>query len=661
MTVPSPAPTATSPAPAAPAPVATAASVITIGGQQVNLANLSVEDGLAIYQMLSPEQKRQADTIAGFVQNHERTLNVDIPQNLTLENAFSQYMAALRTGGGQLTSTASDWMRQMDAAVGNQVRGQMREQIPGYAAAERAGQGADFLMQMTNTAWDTITLGPIFRAPGVISALTGEVGGAIGQGPSPEQAHAFAAAYVAAQADADRLNAAPTASTTQHAPSWIDSGVAWVQAAFTWLMHTVPFIPQVFEWIGSGFGSWAEAGNRVREKQAQELRDLGGDLNIGSMQQRILSRNVTQSAAERTRHTASDILTAAGRVADLDAAPIVGLLANGGMYQRQDGTRGRMRPFNGSEIQEETLVNPQTGEPITRLDRAGQDASTLIPGNADGGEFNPITTAAGVGGAAWVAHKTGAAAWAGRTAVGAVRATVGATSGAASGLIQGVGAGRINPLGTGGGHLDDLASRVGRAGGINARLDSATVALGGRATGRLAETTTATVARTGGRLLGRAAPILGVGITVMDGADTYDAIQEGDTRRAVGSGTRAVTAVGGAGAGALIGSFICPGLGTGAGAAIGFAIGGIASIFTGMGAEAAYDHFNPEEAPVNPNAPRSEADLAAERVRAAREQANGATSGFRWPWESASAEAPVDPRAVAAPVRGAPSMVLAAV
>jgi hypothetical protein len=633
----------------------------------VNLANLSVEDGLAIYQMLTPEQKRQADTIAGFVQNHERTLNVDIPQNLTLENAFSQYMAALRTGGGQLTSTAEGWMRQMDAAVGNQVRGQMREQIPGYAAAERAGQGADFLMQMTNTAWDTITLGPIFRAPGVISALTGEVGGAIGQGPSPEQAHAFAAAYVAAQADADRLNAAPNASPTQQAPSWIDSGVAWVQAAFTWLMHTVPFIPQVFEWIGSGFGSWAEAGNRVHEKQAQELRDLGGNLDIGSMQQRILSRNVTQSAAERTRHTASDILTAAGRVADLDAAPIVGLLANGGMYQRQDGTRGRMRPFNGSEIQEETLVNPQTGEPITRLDRAGHDASTLIPGNADGGEFNPITTAAGVGGAAWVAHKTGLAGFAGRTVAGVTRATVGATTGAVSGLVQGVGAGRITPWGKGtaglSGHLSGAATHVESVGA------SATTAINrvegrvlGGSSGLAVQSGRAfKAAQVGGRVLGRLAAPIGVGLTVMDGADAYDAIQEGDSRRAWGAGTSALTAGGGAGAGALIGTFICPGLGTGAGAAIGFAIGGIASIFTRPAAEAAYDHFNPSEAPVNPNAPRSEADLAAERVRAARDQAAGATGGFRWPWESASAEAPVDPRAVgAAPVRSATSMVVAA-
>jgi hypothetical protein len=617
----------------------------------VNLANLSVEDGLAIYQMLTPEQKRQADTIAGFVQNHERTLNVDIPQNLTLENAYSQYMAALRTGGGQLTDTAEGWMRQMDAAVGNQVRGQMREQIPGYAAAETAGNTVSFLANAGSAAVETFFMVPLWsRGPGVISNLFSEGAGAIGQGASPEQAHAFAAAYVAAQADADRQNAAPNASPTQQAPSWIDSGVAWVQAAFTWLMHTVPFIPQVFEWIGSGFGSWAEAGNRVHEKQAQELRDLGGNLDIGSMQQRILSRNVTQSTAERTRHTASDILTAAGRVADLDAAPIAGLLANGGFYQRQDGTRARVRPFNGTALQEEVLMNPQTGEPITRLDRAGNDVSSLIPGNADGGSFDLTSTAVGT------------------VAGGALAAKY------------------------------RVPQRVG--GFINNRIISPVTGLVGReaTTIRTAANETAALSRAGylGFAGQAASPLLrragyvGVAIgAVGDAVSVGDSAIHGDGAGVAVHGSELVgTAAGGVGGaigGGSVGGWIGAGVGTVISGVVGFFSGGtglvaapaIISASTAIGTVAgsvAGGWFGADagrnvaggtaRALVGESAVdarnREQADASA-RVEAARDQANGATGGFRWPWESASADAPVDPRAVgaAAPARGTPTLLAA--
>lgn len=637
---------ADAPAPqAAPTTARAAASVITIGGQQVDLANISVENGLAIYNALTPEQKRQADLVAGFVQNHERTLNVDIPQNLTLQNAFGQYMAAIRAGGGQLGSTAEGWMRQMDAAVGNQVRGQMREQIPGYTAAEAAGNTVSFLANTGSAAVETFFLVPLWsRGPGVIGNLFSEGSGAIGQGAGPEQSRAFAAVYVAAQADADRLNANPANSPMQTAATWIDSAVSWVQASFTWLMHTVPVIPQVFEWMFSGFGSWAEAGQQVQQKQAQELQEMGGNADIGSLQQHILQRNTTRSSAERTRHTASDILTAAGRVADLDAAPIAGLLANGGFYQRQDGTRARVRPLNGSEIQEETLVNPETRQPITRLDRVGNDISSLVPGNADGGSFDLASTAVGTvaGGALAVKYRVP------QRIGGFINKIISPVTGLVTGMV-----GReVSTIGNAVEETRSLASPTSRAAGI---------LTGSSRFSATANAAAPLLRRAGyaGVAIGAAGDALAVGNSAIHGDGAGVAVHGSELVGTAGGG------VAGAIGGGSVGGWIGAGVGTAISGVVGFfsagtglvaapviistsaAIGTVAGSFAGgwFGADAGRNVAGgTARALVGESAVdarnREQADASA-RVETARNKANGATGGFRWPWESASAAAPI--------------------
>ena len=95
--------------------------------------------------------------------------------------------------------------------------------------------------------------------------------------------------------------------------------------------------------------------------------------------------------------------------------------------------------------------------------------------------------------------------------------------------------------------------------------------------------------RFGGRVLGPAGTVLGLGLSANDAFSD-------DERRQVTGRTELGTVGGAAGAGALLGTFIFPGVGTLAGGAIGAGVGVIASFFTGMGAGALYDRAHPARA-----------------------------------------------------------------
>ena len=451
---------------------------------------MTTEQGLALYAALSPEDQARADSLALLVRNHESTISVSMPQDLTVGNAWSQYLAALREGGGQLSSTAASWMRDIDGVVGNDIRGAMRN-VPGSTELTGFWQALETGGNVAAGATDVITFGPIRRAFDAAITSGRELAGLAGQPVSEERARAFSAAYIAANIEANRAETTAEPDVGRRATGIFDQIGAWFSAGITWINHACPFIPQLFEAIGQFIGghgwNWEQAGTTVTERLEAEKRELGGDVSFGALSEHYLQSNTRRSTDNRTRRPAGDIMLAAGNIAELPTAPITNLITNGGLYQRQDGTRALLRWNNGA-LEEQVLTNPETGAPITRGDRTADAWTRILPGAENG---NP-TVAGLIGGGLGVAgaHQI-AQRWfkVERPFVSAASAVGTTLRGATVGSFVG-NSGSFRP--------SEIFSEGGRIGGSNAGVAA-------RAAGEIA----GDVATGGGGLLARGGRLLG--------------------------------------------------------------------------------------------------------------------------------------------------------
>lgn len=394
-------PTRERPAPAAGAtPEAPASTVVTVGGNQFDLHNISVERGNALAVALiaaNPANEARITSLARFVREHEATLNLEIPPELSLSGAWQMYTRALRDGGGQLGSTAESWMRQMDSLVGDDVRASMQDFLRGPQAA---AANIQLVGNITDAALDTITLGPLRRLPGVASSLWSEGSAALGGGASEEQARAFAAAYIAATEEARRRAESNEQTLGDQAASGWDHAMSWMQSIFT---SGSIFFQTAWRFVCEGFAGrgwdWSAADQHVRTTLPEDIRNI---TDFGELQQHYLQRNTTRREEENARTPARDIMINADTVAGMDTGPIVSLITQGGLRQRQDGTRALVR-WNDGSLQEEVLRNPETNAPITALDRASGSLATLAPGGGDGNsDLTGSVVGGGLGG--WALH-----------------------------------------------------------------------------------------------------------------------------------------------------------------------------------------------------------------------------------------------------------------
>lgn len=358
--------TTTPPAPAAPS------TRVTVGGRTFELRNMSVADGTALYNALTPEQRARADQMAATIRLFQSIVEIDLPLGMDLLEAFSRYTQALERGGGQLARDADSWMPAFGRAIEPYVRG-----APGYDEAASALDNARNALNTLQGVAESpnYVLGMPFRLWDALVTTwregTGAVGDAFG-GRSLEQARALAAAYVALEAE-ERVNRpAPTVWSLSNIGSTLQAGWDWVYN------NNFLFIPQLFSTIWrfccQFVGRWTETGNMpdIIATWNNAWNGVGGEISQSRSENGHEWGRLFQSRVQQNENPAPIInrLVAAENIAGIPTRDIAPLLGYGGSYQARDGSVRVVGPEgrDGDRVR----TNPDTGQPDTRGSRLGE-------------------------------------------------------------------------------------------------------------------------------------------------------------------------------------------------------------------------------------------------------------------------------------------------
>ncbi|MFN7452007.1 MAG: hypothetical protein ACK5R5_03785 [Alphaproteobacteria bacterium] len=626
---------------------------VTIGGQRFELKNMTAEQGAALYELLSPEDKKLADSIAAIAKNFHSLSSIELPPGMSVTTALEKYFGALKAGRGKIEDGAEVFLKQMDGAIG---------ELP-------AVQGIRRLAGAANTAadvWDGAVRGlmapyrALMATPGLASTLTP------GTNVSDEQARAFGAAYAAAEA----MHRAP--AKEEGIGGFFASTSRTLGYGYMRLMHSLPFIPTVMSAIGHWFqglpanwdfgAAWEKAKEEVASEQKAELNKYGGHMPTLEQYQ-THARQVGMQ--EKARPAAAAMVTAAGSIAGIEAPKLVEAITKGGIIRTHEGGLAQVTIQDGRPVQE--AAKGPNGEPLTVGDerRGMLDEALPQPGRGTGHHLaygaavgaGAVVGAAGLHGVAeGVARQTAGGQALAKASESALKESLKLEVKAASAEKA---AARING---GGWRLpfqtaekeaakavelreksqtafnkaatnEDLAKarvtkfeagKFGRAAvedladkpkGFYTNIITKPFRWAGRAFGDMGGKIADGVGRLVGRsatnvvsgvrsfdavegitafgktALGKATPWITAGVTAYETTDGVKALVEGDGRRATESLTGAGTVVAGAGAGAAIGVWFF-GVGAIPGALVGSAVGGIASIFSKPAAVGIYDYIH---------------------------------------------------------------------
>jgi len=589
MTVASAAPTPAAPTPAAPT------GRLGMDPRTINaelLAGITNDAaGIAraeqIYNGLPEHYQNHAEAIGQILTQFRSVERIGLPAELAAADAWRQFSERFIRDGGRLDPTKGAipaWMNDMATRYGPTIL-----RLPGIdtivSASDTVRSGYDSSRGFADG------VGLPLRAMGAVFAQVQDtrqqVTNAFGE-ISPERARAFGIAYSAALYSQAAAPDSPTSANAERTrePNFFEQTIARVQSWASSLIHSTggfgEFLMTVGNFVTNGF-DWNKAKTDAQTTLAQERRD-----GVPTYES-ILARGNTERAAnaDRTadaaaRPAAAEMMIAARNVAGIDTTQVVPVLRDGGVFRAGDGSNVIIRV--GADGPESQVMTGPDGQPIDFAARSAgrwENVTNVLFGANNSEEYRngALAGTAVAGGIGYMLRRPiiGTAGLAGRTVVGGFRAATAAVAGTASGLVEGVALGTGTRIGG--------AALIGEAGGVNALFNGATRALGGSAApSTLAGTAVGTTARVGGRLLGRVAPVVGIGMSAWDaGTDIVNGVADHDLER-VGSGATTIATVGGfAAAGAALGSAgftLGPvGLVTApAGALLGAAVGGVVDL-----------------------------------------------------------------------------------
>ncbi|MFN7401507.1 MAG: hypothetical protein ACK5R4_04145 [Alphaproteobacteria bacterium] len=345
---------------------------VTIGGQRFELKNMTAEQGAALYELLSPEDKKLADSIAAIAKNFHSLSSIELPPGMSVTTALEKYFGALKAGRGKIEDGAEVFLKQMDGAIG---------ELP-------AVQGIRRLAGAANTAadvWDGAVRGlmapyrALMATPGLASTLTP------GTNVSDEQARAFGAAYAATEA----MHRTP--AKEEGIGGFFASTSRTLGYGYMRLMHSLPFIPTVMSAIGHWFqglpanwdfgAAWEKAKEEVASEQKAELNKYGGHMPTLEQYQ-THARQVGMQ--EKARPAAAAMVTAAGSIAGIEAPKLVEAITKGGIIRTHQGGLAQVTIQDGRPVQE--AAKGPDGKPLTvGTERRGMlDEALPQPGRGTG-------------------------------------------------------------------------------------------------------------------------------------------------------------------------------------------------------------------------------------------------------------------------------------
>ncbi|MFN8929112.1 MAG: hypothetical protein ACK5WQ_01940, partial [Alphaproteobacteria bacterium] len=348
---------------------------VTIGGQRFELKNMTAEQGAALYELLSPEDKKLADSIAAIAKNFHSLSSIELPPGMSVTTALDKYFTALKAGRGKIEDKIEDgaaFLKQMDGAIG---------ELP-------AVQGIRRLAGAANTAadvWDGAVRG--FMAPYRALMATPGLAGTLTPGTniSDEQARAFGAAYAATEA----MHRTP--AKEEGIGGFFASTSRTLGYGYMRLMHSLPFIPTVMSAIGHWFqglpanwdfgAAWDKAKEEVASEQKAELNKYGGHMPTLEQYQ-THARQVGMQ--EKARPAAAAMVTAAGSIAGIGAPKLVEAITKGGIIRTHQGGLAQVTIQDGRPVQE--AAKGPDGKPLTvGTERRGMlDEALPQPGRGTG-------------------------------------------------------------------------------------------------------------------------------------------------------------------------------------------------------------------------------------------------------------------------------------
>ncbi|MFO0456066.1 MAG: hypothetical protein ACK5ZH_00660, partial [Alphaproteobacteria bacterium] len=348
---------------------------VTIGGQRFELKNMTAEQGAALYALLSPEDKKLADSIAAIAKNFHSLSSIELPPGMSVTTALDKYFTALKAGRGKIEDKIEDgaaFLKQMDGAIG---------ELP-------AVQGIRRLAGAANTAadvWDGAVRG--FMAPYRALMATPGLAGTLTPGTniSDEQARAFGAAYAATEA----MHRTP--AKEEGIGGFFASTSRTLGYGYMRLMHSLPFIPTVMSAIGHWFqglpanwdfgAAWDKAKEEVASEQKAELNKYGGHMPTLEQYQ-THARQVGMQ--EKARPAAAAMVTAAGSIAGIEAPKLVEAITKGGIIRTHQGGLAQVTIQDGRPVQE--AAKGPDGKPLTvGTERRGMlDEALPQPGRGTG-------------------------------------------------------------------------------------------------------------------------------------------------------------------------------------------------------------------------------------------------------------------------------------
>jgi hypothetical protein len=340
---------------------------VTIGGQRFELKNMTAEQGTALYELLSPEDKKLADSIAAIAKNFHSLSSIELPPGVSVTTALERYFGALKAGRGKIedgAAAAAPFLKQMDGFIGELPAVQSIRKIAGAA-------------NTTADVWDGAVRGfmapyrALMATPGLASTLTP------GTNISDEQARAFGAAYAAAEA----MHRAP--AKEEGIGGFFASTSRTLGYGYMRLMHSLPFIPTVMSAIGHWFqglpanwdfgAAWDKAKEEVASEQKAELNKYGGHMPTLEQYQ-THARQVGMQ--EKARPAAAAMVTAAGSIAGIEAPKLVEAITKGGIIRTHEGGLAQVTIQDGRPVQE--AAKGPDGKPLTvGTERKGMVAEAL--------------------------------------------------------------------------------------------------------------------------------------------------------------------------------------------------------------------------------------------------------------------------------------------
>lgn len=393
-------------APAPVAPVAPAAPVVAApmtaitfpgfnNGQPTEISSINAQQGAALYGLLPPTAKQDADNLEQLARNFRSAYDIRVPEGTTVAGLFSSYFDFLRSGHGVIGADAPQAIKDLDRAVGGQLRA-----LP---VARQLMQAQD-VVEGGGTAWDSFKH-TVMLLPNMLGATItagGDVLHMVGADISQEQAHTFGAVYAAAtynQGAARR--AAPFIAFPEFLggqPSQLFSNFGtYISATADWAAHLpwvfnswsvitnwlIPFIRHIFDNTVQ-VPSLSDAWNQGQRELDQ--RNAAGDTSISGLVEGRLRGPDRQAAAGQ--------MVAAGSVDGVNTGTLAPLAAFGGEYVNRDGN---IHNYNvGSGIPTDTILRDAQGNPQTPLTRARDNLTRPLDYLIQGVQDHPLATAIGV-------------------------------------------------------------------------------------------------------------------------------------------------------------------------------------------------------------------------------------------------------------------------